>query len=272
MTATVRDHHLIDSIERLIRRDRLWAGLGLVVTVSLAWLYLAREAAAMNAMAAEARRHAAMGMAGMNMHAWGVSDWLTLVAMWTVMMVAMMLPSAAPVTLLVLGAYRLRRDEQARAAAVMFVGGYLLVWTAFSVIAATGQLTLHRAAVLSEDMRLRSPAISGVLLLLAGAYQWLPFQNKCLVRCQAPLAFLTRHWRTGVRGGLVMGLRHGTYCLGCCWLLMLLLFVLGVMNLVWIAALAVFVLIEKLATGGTIIARAGGVAAAGWGIYLLTSS
>jgi predicted metal-binding membrane protein len=270
MTAGVRDHHLIESIERLIRRDRLWLALGLVVTISLAWVYLLREAAAMDAMAEEARRHAAMGMAGMTMRVWGASDWAALFVMWAVMMVAMMLPSAAPVILLVLGAYRLRGDAQARAAAVMFVLGYLLVWTAFSALAATGQLTLHRAAVLSEEMRLRSPVMSGMLLLLAGVYQWLPFQHRCLVRCQAPLAFLTQHWRRGVSGGLQMGLHHGAYCVGCCWMLMLLLFVLGVMNLTWIAALAVFVLIEKLATGGTIIARAGGVAAAGWGLYLIT--
>ena len=107
----------------------------------------------------------------------------------------------------------------------MFVGGYLLVWTAFSAIAASGQLVLHRADVLSEEMVLRSSAVSGVLLLLAGLYQWLPFQNRCLTRCQAPLAFLTQHWRPGVSGGLMMGLRHGAYCVGCCWLLMALLFV-----------------------------------------------
>ena len=262
---------VIESLERLIRRDRLWITVGLVLTISLAWLYLVREASAMNAMAAEGRRHAAMGMAGMNLRAWGGADWVALFAMWGVMMVAMMLPSAAPVILLVLGAYRLRSDAQARAAAVTFVGGYLLVWTAFIAIAASGQLALHRAAVLSEEMVLRSSAVSGVLLLLAGLYQWLPFQNRCLIRCQAPLAFLTQHWRPGVSGGLMMGLSHGAYCVGCCWLLMLLLFVLGVMNLVWVAALTVFVLIEKLATGGTIIARVGGVAAACWGIYLLTA-
>jgi predicted metal-binding membrane protein len=265
----VTDTDLVVSIQRLIARDRLWLTLGLVVAISLAWLYLLRESAAMDVMAAEARRHAAMGMAGMNMRAWGVADWAALFVMWSVMMVAMMLPSAAPVILLVLGAYRLRRHAQARAAAVMFVGGYLLVWTAFSAIAAGGQFALHRAAVLSDQMRLRSAALSGVILLLAGVYQWLPFKNRCLVRCQAPLAYLTQHWRTGVSGGLVMGARHGASCVGCCWLLMALLFVLGVMNLAWVAALAVFVLLEKLAPRGAIVGRVGGVAAACWGLYLL---
>ena len=259
----------VTSIERLIQRDRVWIALGLSTAIAIAWLYLLREATSMNGMVAEARMHAAMGMTGMNLRAWGATDWLALFAMWAVMMVGMMLPSAAPVILLVLGAYRLRRDAHARLAAVMFMGGYLLVWTTFSAVAALGQLALHRAAVLSEDMRLRSAVVSGVILLLVGVYQWLPVKNRCLVHCQAPLAFLTQHWRRGVSGGLTMGIRHGAYCVGCCWLLMALLFVVGVMNLVWIAALAAFVLLEKLGPRGAIAGRIGGLAAAVWGVILL---
>ena len=260
---------VVASIDRLIRRDRLWVGLGLVATIVLAWIYLLREAAAMEAMAAEVRRHAAMGMFGVSMRVWDGSDWVALFAMWSVMMAGMMLPSASPVILLVLGAYRLRRDAQARAAAVAFVGGYLLMWTAFSAAAAGGQLALHRAAVLNDEMRLRSALLSGVVLLLVGVYQWLPVKNRCLVRCQAPLAFLTQRWRAGVSGGLSMGLQHGAYCVGCCWLLMTLLFVLGVMNLTWVAALATFVLFEKLSSTGVLLGRLAGVAAVCCGIYLI---
>lgn len=260
---------VVASIERLIRRDRIWIALGLVVTIGLAWTYLLREAAAMEAMVDEARRHAAMGMAGMNMRAWGVSDGAALFVMWTVMMIGMMLPSASPVILLVLSSYRVRRDAQSRLAAVMFVGGYVLVWTAFSAFAAGGQLVLHRAAILSEDMRLRSAVVSGTVLLLAGIYQWLPIKNRCLIHCRTPLSFLTQQWRAGVRGGFVMGVRHGTYCVGCCWLLMVLLFVLGVMNLIWIMILAALVLLEKLSPRGMLVSRLAGVAAAGWGGYLL---
>ena len=256
----------ITSIERLIQRDRLLVTLALVVAIGLAWAYLLREAAAMDA---EARTHAAMGMAGMNLRAWGAADWVGLFVMWAVMMVGMMLPSAAPVIVLVLGAYRLRRDARARLAALAFMGGYLLVWTTFSAAAALGQLSLHRAALLSDDMRVRSAALSGVILLIVGVYQWLPLKNRCLVNCQAPLAFLTRKWRPGVSGGLEMGLKHGAHCVGCCWLLMTLLFVLGVMNLVWIAALAALVLLEKLGPAGAITARVTGVVAAGWGVYLI---
>ena len=258
------------SIELLIQRDRLWIALGLVTAILLAWFYLLREAAAMNAMAAEARMHAAMGMTGMNMRAWDASDWFALFVMWSVMMVGMMLPSATPVILLVLGAYRLRRDGQARGAAMAFIGGYLVVWTTFSAAAALGQLELHRAAVLSEDMRLHSAVVSGVLLVLAGVYEWVPFKNHCLVQCQAPLAFLSQHWRPGVSGGFFMGARHGAFCVGCCWLLMTLLFVLGVMNLLWIAALAAIVLLEKLWRYGLIAGRIAGLVAGVWGIYLLT--
>jgi len=254
-------------LERLIRRDRALMSLGLAAITLLAWIYLVRETAAMNAMAADAQMHAAMGMADMRM--WGASDWFGLFVMWAVMMVAMMLPSAAPMILLVLGVYRRRGDDQARAAAVMFVAGYLVAWTAFSAAAAALQIGLHRAALVAADMRFRSAALSGAVLILAGVYQWLPVKNTCLGHCQSPLRYLSEHWRDGRRGGLIMGLDHGLFCVGCCWLLMVLLFVLGVMNLFWVAALAVFVLLEKLAIRGELLTRAAGVAVAVWGLYLL---
>jgi predicted metal-binding membrane protein len=256
------------ALEHVIRRERVVMALGLAATAALAWVYLARAAARMQAMSMEAQMHAAMGMA--DMHVWGAADWLGLFAMWAVMMVAMMLPSAAPVMLLVLGAYRRRNDPRARLAAVVFVAGYLLAWTAFSAAAAGAQMALHRAALLADDMSLSSAAMSGVVLLLAGAYQWLPIKNMCLTHCQSPLGFLSRYWREGAGGGFVLGVRHGVFCVGCCWLLMALLFVLGVMNLLWVAALTAFVLLEKLTPHGTALGRVAGVAVAGWGVYLLT--
>jgi len=215
---------------------------------------------------------ATMGVAHMNMRAWGAADWLGLFAMWAVMMVGMMLPSAAPVIMLVLGAYRLRGDAQARLAAVAFIGGYAIAWTTFSALAALGQLELHRTALLSDDMRLHSAVVSGLLLVVAGVYQWLPVKNRCLVHCQAPLAFLTQRWRPGVSGGFSMGASHGAFCVGCCWLLMMLLFVLGVMNLFWIAVLAAVVLLEKLTPQGLIAGRLAGLGAMVWGIYLRVAS
>jgi predicted metal-binding membrane protein len=257
------------SVQVLIQRDRLWIALGLFTVIALAWVYLVREAADLDASAAAARMRAAMGMGGISMGTRDVSVWLALFGMWTVMVVGMMLPSAAPVTMLVLGAYRLRNDSRTRLASLAFLGGYLVVWTGFSAVAALGHLELHHAALLSDDMRLHSAIIAGVLLEVSGIYQWLPIKEHCLAHCQAPLAFFTRHWRPGISGGFRMGLHHGAFCLGCCWLLMTLLFVLGVMNLFWIIALGAIVLLEKLSPYGLIAGRAAGLAAAGWGVYLL---
>jgi len=257
-------------LERVVRRDRLLMALGLAATIVLAWAYLLRAAAGMHAMASEAEMHAAMGMT--DMRAWGLADWFGLFMMWAIMMIAMMLPSAAPVILLVLGVYRRRVDPQARFAAAAFVAGYLVAWTMFSVAASAAQVGLHRATLLAPDMRLSSSVLSGVLLILVGVYQWLPIKNTCLTHCQSPLAFLTQYWREGTTGGLTLGLRHGTFCVGCCWLLMLVLFVVGVMNLLWVAVLAAFVLIEKLWRRGALFTRAVGVAAVAWGIFLLTNA
>ena len=256
-------------IERILRRDRLLMGLGLAVLTVLAWGYLLRDAAMMRAMASEAQMHIAMGMA--DPRTWGAGDWFGLFVMWAVMMAAMMLPSAAPVMLLVLAVYRRRGDVQARAAAGAFVAGYLIVWTAFSVLAAAGQILLHRVTLLGADMRFTSALVSAAILAIAGIYQWLPIKNTCLTQCQSPLGFLSQHWRDGVSGGLTMGLRHGLFCVGCCWMLMALLFIVGVMNLFWVAALAALVLIEKLVRAGAAVSRAAGVAMVVWAAYLLIS-
>jgi predicted metal-binding membrane protein len=256
----------VSALERVIRRDRMIMAGGLAATTLLAWIYLVRAGAAMNAMTSSAQMHAAMGMADM---AWGVSDWLALFVMWAVMMVAMMLPSAAPVILLVLGVYRRRDNSDARVAAASFVLGYVLVWTAFSAAASALQVGLHRRAILTADMRLGSTAVSGVVLVIAGVYQWLPVKRLCLAHCQSPVGFISRHFREGAWGGFTMGVRHGTFCVGCCWLLMALLFAVGVMNLLWVAALTALVLIEKLFSRGATFGRVAGAALAAWGLYLL---
>jgi len=254
-------------LEQLMRRDRALIAFGLAATTLLAWVYLLRATGSMNAMAAEAQMHAAMGMA--DMRTWGVADWFGLFAMWAIMMVAMMLPSAAPMILLVLAVYRRRGNSQARIAALMFVAGYVLAWTAFSAAAAGLQMILHKTTLMTADMRFSSAALSGTILVIAGIYQWLPIKNMCLSQCQSPLGFLSTRWREGARGGLAMGLDHGLFCVGCCWLLMAVLFVVGVMNLLWVALLAAFILVEKLAARGALLGRAAGLAAAVWGVYLL---
>jgi len=239
----------------------------LLLLVALSLAYLQRSAAEMQAMDVAMQRQAALGMV-MEMH-WGLAEWAGLVLMWAIMMVAMMLPSAAPVILLVLGVYRRRGGDDARLAAGLFVAGYLLTWTGFSVLAATIQVGLHRTALMTMDMQLGSATLAGGVLIAAGVYQWLPVKTLCLTHCQSPLGFISSHWREGRLGALVTGARHGLYCVGCCWLLMAVLFVVGVMQLGWVAAIAAFVLVEKLIARGLWFGRLAGSALVIWGMYLL---
>ena len=255
------------TLEQVIRRDRLAIALGLAAITLLAWMYLLRMGGAMKSMAMDAQMHAAMGMA--DTRVWGTSDWFALFVMWAVMMVGMMLPSAAPVILMVLGAYRRRGDRRARVSAGAFVTGYVLAWTTFSALSAGAQVALHRAALLNADMTSRSTLLAGAVLLGAGVYQWLPIKQACLTHCQSPLGFLATHWREGAPGALTMGLRHGVFCVGCCWALMALLFVVGVMNLLWVAAIAAFVFLEKLAPQGPHVGRAAGVLLILWSLFEL---
>jgi predicted metal-binding membrane protein len=211
------------------------------------------------------------GMRMAEMQGWSPLEPLLLFLMWATMMVAMMLPSAAPMILLVNSVLRRRRERASPAAPIsIFVGGYMLVWTAFSAAAALAQCGLHHTAMLSPAMASTSPVLGGLLLLVAGVYQWLPIKAACLGRCRSPLEFLGTHWREGLGGALMMGVRHGLYCVGCCWALMALLFVAGVMNLFWVAAIAALVLVEKVVPAGPWVGRVAGVALAGWGVWMLT--
>lgn len=260
----------LSGVERLVRRDRLVAAIALALVTLLSWVYLLRMAKGMHAAAIEAEMHAAMGMA--DMAAWSGADVFALFLMWTVMMAGMMLPSAAPIILLVLSTYRRRGGRQARTSTAAFAGGYLVAWMGFSAVAALAQAALHAAALLSSTMASQSVALAGGIFLLAGAYQWMPVKNACLRHCRSPLHFLAQEWREGAAGGFVMGLRHGLFCVGCCWALMTLLFAAGVMNLLWVAAIAAFVLIEKLLAKGLLVGRVGGGLLISWGAYLLALS
>jgi predicted metal-binding membrane protein len=203
-------------LESALRRDRVIAVFALLTLTALAWAHLFQ-------LAAEMEMHESMpgmempGMAMPDLSAWSLRDALLLFLMWAVMMVAMMLPSATPVILLVLATYRRRAGSGSLPASACFAGGYLAVWTAFSAGAALAQWGLHRAALLSPQMAAASPLLGGGLLLAAGIYQWLPIKYACLSHCRSPLGFLSSHWREGNGGALAMGLRHGLYCLGCCW-------------------------------------------------------
>lgn len=247
--------------EGAIRRDRIVVATGLAVITAIAWgsvVHLARQMSPHASMA--------MPMSGAS----GVPALGWLVPMWIVMMVAMMLPSAAPTILLFASVARRRRGQGVpTGSAAAFTLGYLLIWAAYATVAAAVQWKLHEAALLSPAMVSASPWLGGGLLVAAGVYQWLPVKDACLAHCRSPRGFLSSEWREGTSGALVMGVRHGSFCVGCCALLMALLFVAGVMNLLWVAVIAIFVLAEKLGPGGRWLGRASGLLMVAWGIWVI---
>ncbi|HLG49256.1 MAG TPA: DUF2182 domain-containing protein [Reyranella sp.] len=249
----------------LLLRQRVVIVAALATVAALAWLYLFLDAADMTAAMAGMDRTMAMPPRA-------AIELVLLFAMWWVMMVGMMLPGVAPV---ILTFATVNRNRQARGEpyvpAALFAAGYLLAWGGFSLVATLAQEALERAALLSPmDMTTNNRLLGGLLFVAAGLYQFTPIKLACLQSCRSPLDFVLNHWRDGAGGALRMGLTHGVHCLGCCWVLMLLLFVGGVMNLLWIAVLAIVVLIEKLSTGPW-IGRAGGVLLIAYGAWLIAT-
>jgi predicted metal-binding membrane protein len=234
---------------------RTQASSGLIVWIpALAgWLLLYWGATNMDSPAAQLT---------MPMSDWSVANWAAVFIMWAVMMAAMMLPTAMPMVS-VFGTLNKSRGEAGRTAA--FVAGYLALWTAFGLAATAAQWALQRNGLLSPMIVSVSPALSGALLMIAGVFQFTPLKHACLRACRAPLGFLLTDWRDGLWGASRMGIRHGLYCLGCCWALMALLFLGGAMNLLWIAALTLLVAMEKLAPKGDFLAKALGALMIGAG-------
>ena len=237
----------ITGVEWIAVRSRTVTLSGLFMLSLLAWIYLL-SGAGMEPME---------GMAGM------APGWPLVAAMWSAMMIAMMVPSAAPVILLYATVHRRSQDSPPATAA--FLAGYLACWLGFSLLAAWLQV----AATSPMSMALGSQIVSGTLLIAAGLYQLSPLKDACLGRCRSPAQFLARHYRPGPTGVVRLGLLHGAYCLGCCWLLMAVLFVVGVMNIAWVAALTLLVAAEKLLPGGQWIARTAGAGLIAWGALLI---
>ena len=246
-------------LEALLKRDRVVVSTGLILLTVLAWWALLDMAGDM----------AAMDSSSSMMHTWSMGDFLMLFVMWAIMMVGMMIPSAAPLILTFATINRKKLEQNGSfVPTAVFVTGYLWVWTVFSLLAAGTQWGLHSLALLSPMMVSQSPLLNGVLLIAAGLYQWAPLKRTCLEHCQSPLSFIMSHWREGTGGALRMGWEHGLYCLGCCWVLMVLLFVMGVMNLAWVAVIAVFVLLEKILPLGLWMGRVTGILLIAWGLWL----
>ena len=266
------------ALEAVLRRDRLLVAGALAVPVALAWAYVLWLAADMDM--------GGMDMTGFRMipagigimlpanEPWRAIEFAYVFVMWAVMMVGMMAPSVAPMILMYARVGRQGKVAgKPLAATGWFATGYFLAWIGFSLAATLVQWMVERAALLDSRMASTSNVVGGIVLIGAGLYQWTPLKDVCLTQCQTPFQFLLRHggFRGDLPGCLLLGLRHGLYCVGCCWVLMALLFVGGVMNVLWIAMLALLVLLEKLTPVGRWIARAAGIACVAAGAWLLVS-
>lgn len=255
------------TLEAVLRRDRAVTGTALASITGLAWVYLLWLGRSM---------HADAGMlavvASPVPQPWDGARFVAMFVMWAVMMVGMMTPSAAPMILLYA---RVGRQAAQRgrplAATGFFAAGYLLAWTVFSLAATLGQGALERSLLLTPMMAAASWGLGGLVLLAAGVYQWTPLKHACLSHCRSPLVFIQAHggFRRDAFGSLKLGFRHGLYCVGCCWALMALLFVGGVMSFFWITGIAAFVLLEKVAPAGGWLARTAGTLLAAAGIWML---
>jgi predicted metal-binding membrane protein len=264
-------------LEKLLRRDRLVTLIAIIIIAVAAWgdiLWLSFD---MPAAHADMPNMPGMDMSGMDMamptaEPWDAPRLALTFLMWVAMMTAMMLPSAAPMILIYARVARSASTTQiVFAPTIVFALGYLLAWTAFSLVATAAQFALAQAALLSPMAALTTPSAGAALLFAVGLYQWTPLKDVCLQNCRAPLAFIQDHggFRPSAGAAIRLGFIHGLYCIGCCWMLMALLFVGGVMNLLWIAALAILVLAEKVFPGGRWIARIAGVAFIAAGLALL---
>jgi predicted metal-binding membrane protein len=274
-------------VEHLLRRDRLVVFVGLFLLTTLAWTYLYYLTTQMhmggNSLTAPVGMGSSTGVSGgaypnagmvmsdmVKLAPWTVIDALFMFLMWAVMMVGMMAPSATPVILLYARVVRHNaKESEPLVHTAAFFTGYVIVWTVFSAVATAMQFGLEQAALLSPMMTSMSPVFGGLVLLGVAVYQWTPYKDACLRRCRSPVWFLSTYWQDGANGALRMGLAHGTYCLGCCWALMFILFVGGVMNLLCIAAITVFVLAEKVLPRGREFGRAGAVLLGLAGITLI---
>ena len=265
------------ALEALLRRDRAIVTAALIVLTALAWSYLLWLVADMSMggmdMSGFRMVPAGIGLMKPTTAPWNAIEFAFVFAMWAVMMVGMMAPSAAPMILMYARVGRQGKIAgKPLAATGWFAAGYFLAWAGFSLAATLVQWVLEREALLDNRMASANILPGAFVLIAAGIYQWTPIKNACLAQCQSPFRFLMSHggFRSNVLDCLHLGLLHGTYCVGCCWVLMALLFVAGVMNVLWIALLALLVLLEKLTPWGRWVARIAGavcIAAGAWMVY-----
>jgi predicted metal-binding membrane protein len=251
-------------LDAALRHDRTLVVAGLATVIALSWLWLLMGAGLhMDEM------DMGGGQVMLMTPPWTPAYAAMIFLMWIIMMAPMMLPSAAPAILFLAARTRQKGERHAIRSSSQFALGYVVVWAAFSLIATGLQFGLDRAGLLSGTMASGSVVLAAALLIAAGVYQWTPWKQACLQHCRSPLDFLTRYWRQDPLGPMRAGAWHGAFCLGCCWMLMGLLFVGGLMNMLWVAGLAVLVLIEKLFPLGPRVSQLTGAALIVWGVFVL---
>jgi len=263
----------------VLRRDRAVVAACLFAIIISAWAYVWRLAADMEMggmdMTGFRMIPAGSGLMMPAMAPWQPIEFAFVFVMWAVMMIGMMTPSIAPLVLIYARVGRQAAAQQKPFAATAWLAsGYLLAWISFSIVATVAQWAIEREGWLTSAMAGASNTFGGLTLIAAGLYQWTPLKDACLWQCQAPLQFIQRHggFRGDAVGSLVLGVRHGIYCVGCCWVLMALLFVGGVMNVLWIAAIMVFVLIEKVIPAGRLVSRVSGAGLLAAGMWMIVSA
>ena len=253
------------SLEYVLRKDRLILTAGLFLIALLSWwyiIYLYRQMYPMNMNAL----FFAMPMTP----AWTLTDFILLFLMWLVMMIAMMTPSVAPLILLFAMVNRQRKQRQNPFVPGMYLlAGYIAAWTVFSLLATILQWALQQVSWLNPEMIITNKILGSIILITAGVFQFTSLKQSCLHHCQSPVEFIHRKWKDGRMGAFKMGIQNGVYCLGCCWMLMILLFVSGIMNILWIALISFFVLIEKLVPHSKWISYIAGVGLVAYGIVSL---
>ena len=267
------------ALEAVLRRDRTIVAAALFVLAALAWAYVLWLAADMDMgdMDMSGFRMIPAGTALMMPATapWNATEFALVFAMWAVMMVGMMTPSATPMILIYARVGR-QAAQQGKpfAASSWFAGGYLLTWMGFALVATFAQWALERGSWLTPKMAAASGVLSGIVLIVTGLYQWTPLKDACLRQCRTPLQFIQHHggFRPDAFGSLALGARHGAYCVGCCWVLMAILFVGGVMNVLWIVAVTIFVLVEKMVPVGRVISRVTGAGIFASGVWVLAQT
>jgi predicted metal-binding membrane protein len=250
------------AFENILKKDRVIVLIGLFTILALSWIYTVYLASHMEMMD--------MKPTIIQIVEWDFSEIFTLFVMWIVMMIAMMIPSATPLILMFSQVNRKRSQRNAPyIPTINFILGYIFIWSGYSIGITLIQYFLHNKALLSPMMISQNNIFGGSILILAGIFQWTPLKNSCLIHCRSPLSFITTQWKEGKFGAFFMGIKHGNYCVGCCWILMALLFVSGVMNLLWISVITLYVLIEKIHPWGNFIGKITGVLLLTGGVIMI---